>query len=168
MNETADRFINILDPYIEKFLNILPVKWADDLALLHPYITIFAVSLPLIALGFQISKKADLYKAGNILYILGIITIIFSFLSGKSAYVDVKGNVSADGLELLNSHATFGMLILLSYIGILALKLLYLATKKDNLKSFITFLMYLEGALVFYMMISGIKLVFHYGAGFIL
>jgi len=168
MVDNTDRFINFLDPYIEKFLNFLPVSWADNLALLHPYIVIFAVSLPIVAIGFQASKKADLQKPGNILYMLGVLSIILAFLSGKSAYLDARSNISAQGLDVLNSHATVGMLILLSYMGILTLKLLYMATKKEGLKNFITFLMYLGGTFILYMMTSGIKLVFHYGAGLIL
>jgi len=168
MESSADSFINFLDPYINKLLDFLPISWADNLAFFHPYIVIFAVSLPLVAIGFQISKKADLNKAGTTLYTLGIIAIVLAFLSGKSSYIDVRGNISSEGLELLNSHATAGMIVLLSYIGILLLKLLNLALKKDSVKNIITLLMFFGGGVVIYLMISGIKLVFHYGAGLIL
>jgi hypothetical protein len=168
MNETTDRFFNLLDPLIDKFLDLLPISWADNLAYLHPYIAIFAVSVPLIAIVFQASKKAELVKSGNILYLWGIGAIFLAFISGKSAYIDVVNNISADGLELLNTHANFGMFILLSYFLILLLVLIQLATKKVDLQKFITFLVFLGGAFIFYMMLTGIKLVFHYGAGFIL
>ena len=168
MDEVSDRFFNILDPLIDRFLNILPISWADNLAYLHPYISIFAVSIPLIAIAFQVSKKAELVKAGNLLYLWGIIAIFLAFISGKSAYIDVVNNISVDGLELLNTHANFGMFIVLSYFLILLLVLIQLATKKVDLQKFITFLVFLGGAFIFYMMITGVKLVFHYGAGFIL
>jgi len=160
-----DSFINFLDPYIEKLLNFLPISWADNLALIHPYVVMFAVSLPLVAIGFQASKKADLQKPGNLLYMIGTFFIFLAFLSGKSAYIDVRNNISSEGLSLLNSHAKVGMMILLSYLAIMILKLLNMATKKDSLKNFITFLMYIGGVLILYMINSGINLVFNYGAG---
>jgi len=168
MTESTDKFIYFLDPYINRFLDYLPIKVADSLASLHPYIVMFAVSLPLVAIIFEMTKKDYLVKSGKILHYSSIILIFLAFLSGKSAYTDAYNNIPYDGLNLLNSHTTIGMIIFLSYVVIVFLTLLLYMLKKDKINSFILFLISLNGIFILYMIYSGVKLVFHFGAGIIL
>ena len=153
--------LNIFDEYVDKILSYIPF----DTAFYHPYIVDVAVVLPVVALLFQGSKKADFHKAANVLFFTGIIAIFLAYLSGKATIIQVQNNIGMNGLDMLDKHATQAAYIILSYLILMMLKLMQLATKNENIKKLVTFLMYGAGIVIVLTSISGHELIFSYGAG---
>lgn len=142
--------------------------WAPNL---HPLMVHFPIALLIFALVFDlfalIFRNANWlrYAAGS-LYVLGAVTALVTFFTGKQAADAV--NIPALANPTLNKHADWAY-YMVWFFGIYGLIRLFLLSKKLSRKWIFSFVIFLIGAggmfLLFKTAEHGAELVFRHGVG---
>jgi uncharacterized membrane protein len=147
------------------FIDKLPF----DVSLYHPLMVHFAVALPIVAFLFQWFSIASPDKgyqvSSNLLFYMGVIFIIFAFITGKAAAPDVKPSLSIAGQDLFDTHKEIGTYLTFAFMMLMILQIFSASIKKEAIKYFVTVMMIVSFIALFHQIKTGHELVYDYGAG---
>lgn len=148
-------------------MNLLP-EWAPNV---HPMIVHFPIVLILVALLFDLMSlifrnKTWLRTGAHVLYFLGAIAAVITYLSGRQAADTVE--IAAQAYPVLSEHADLALYTVL-FFGIYALLRLFFVWKKYDINIWagrILFIIALGGNFfLFETAEHGAELVYKYGVG---
>ncbi len=144
-------------------------KLPFDPALYHPHVVHFAVALPLTAFLFQWFAIANPDKgyqgSSNLLFYLGIIAIVFAFITGKAAAPDVKPTLTIAGQDIFDTHKEIGGYITLAFLLLLPIKIFSASLKSELSKNMAMIFTVITLIGLYYVISSGHQLVYDYAAG---
>jgi uncharacterized membrane protein len=143
-------------------------EWAPNL---HPMLVHFPIVLLIIAVLFDLAalifKKYNWLRfTADLLYILGGLAAIITYLSGKQAASSV--HIPSAAYPTLSTHADWALKTVI-FFAVYALSRLYLSQKKYTQRGVIPLLLFFVGLAGIYLLVEtgghGAELVFRYGVG---
>ncbi len=151
--------LNIFDKITTFILNIVDSSYSHDsvIASLHPYVSFFAVSIPVFLIFFYADNIKGIFASLFALYL--------AYLTGYDAFLKYLQTIPVEADNLLYTHKMLAMIVVIIYIFVLLTKIISLAIKKVTCDKLCPALLTLAGILIAILAYTGISMVFDYGMG---